>query len=268
MGKLRQYLGASLASLRNVALGGNARALRLAPRPRALVSYASECLFLDGTLNGRRRLPQRNVWEVLPPPADATIRLGNLGGDTWFGPLASYSVDLVNLCLLCRIVAPRVVFEIGTLRGYTTLHLALNSPPDARVYTLDVPRDGLARPRLATTLVDAQHVAASVGRDGYVFAGTEAEGRVTCLFGDSATFDYSPWHAGVDLFFIDGAHSYEYVRSDTLNALACVRPGGVVVWHDYGRVGVNGVSRWLEELSRDGRELYAVPGGSLAFMVA
>jgi hypothetical protein len=65
---------------------------------------------------------------------------------------------------------------------------------------------------------------------------------------------------------VDGAHSYEYVTSDTRNALACVRAGGVIAWHDFGRSGVNGVTRALRELTETGRQIYAVPGGSLAFM--
>src|SRR3712207_5275930 len=51
----------------------------------------------------------------------------------------SYTADLVSLCLICRILKPRTIFEIGTFRGYTALHFALNTPDDARVYTLDLP---------------------------------------------------------------------------------------------------------------------------------
>jgi hypothetical protein len=90
--------------------------------------------------------------------------------------------------------------------------------------------------------------------------------KVQPLFGDSATFNYSPYYGRIDLFFVDGSHSYEYVRSDTLNAMKCCRPGGVIAWHDFGRVGVNGVSRWLLEFSKQ-HPVYSVPGGSIAFCV-
>jgi hypothetical protein len=86
------------------------------------------------------------------------------------------------------------------------------------------------------------------------------------LFGDSAAFDFSPFHGAIDFFFIDGAHSYEYVRSDTLNALRCCHAGSVIAWHDFGRVVVDGVAKWVREFARD-REVYSVPGGSLAFTV-
>lgn len=76
---------------------------------------------------------------------------------------------------------------------------------------------------------------------------------------------YSPWHGQVDFFFVDGAHSYEYVKSDTENALRCVREGGIIAWHDFGRRGVNGVSRLIGELAAEGQKIYVVPGGSLAY---
>ena len=43
------------------------------------------------------------------------------------------------------------------------------------------------------------------------------------------------------------------------------RPGSVIAWHDFGRFGVNGVTRWLREFSRN-HAVYCVPGGSLAYM--
>lgn len=33
--------------------------------------------------------------------------------------------------------------------------------------------------------------------------------------------------------FIDGAHTYEYVKIDTDNALNLVNYNGYIVWHDY-----------------------------------
>jgi predicted O-methyltransferase YrrM len=249
---------------RNVLLGANLRALPLLLRPRSLIHYTSESLFLYKTTQGARALPQRNIADVLQGESVETLKLGSLEQSSWLEPVASYASDIVSLCLLCRRIRPQVIFEIGTLNGYTAYHFALNS--DARVYTLDLPKDNGAGVQLRTTAMDDAHINASRSMKEYCFTGTTVEGRVHTLFGDSATFDFSPYHAEVDLFFIDGAHSYEYVRADTENALKCVRPGGVIAWHDYGRVGVNGVSRFLHELSARGHEIYAVPGGSVAFM--
>jgi predicted O-methyltransferase YrrM len=256
--------------LRNLILGTNLASLPLLTRPNRLLGYVNENLFLLRTYGGGRKLEQRNVFEVFQTETAQAIVLGTLdrpavvNGEPWFHPLASYAADVVSLCLLCRIVRPKTVFEIGTLRGYTTYHLALNTDADARIFTLDLPREGTITPALKTTPTDRWHLSGMRPRE-YCFTGSEAARRIRTLFGDSATFDYSEFHGAVDLFFIDGAHSYEYVRSDTEQALRCCRPGGVIAWHDYGRAGVNGVSRWLHELAAT-RQVYAVPGGSLAFM--
>ncbi len=265
--RTREWLRLAGMALRNALLGGNAVALALVPRPRKLVEYTSESLFLFNALAGRRGLPEANVFEVLAAPATTPIALQLVRGTLGFAANASLTADLVSLCLLARILQPRRIFEIGTATGYSTLHLALNAPADATVFTLDLAPTGDARVALRTTWMDDAHIGPSVRR-GYprVFRGTEVERRIVPLFGDSATFDFSPYRGSIDLFFIDGAHSYEYVRNDTLRAFDSVRPGGVVAWHDFGRAGVNGVSRYLRELAATGRPIHAIPGGSLAFM--
>ncbi len=250
---------------RNVLLGGNVASLSLLGNPRQLVYYASETLFLYKKLNEKTGLTQRNVSEVFDANGVEDIALGHLNqGGNWFWH-ASFTADIINLCLLCRILKPKVVFEIGTYVGYTALHFALNTADDARIYTLDLPRDHDPSPALPITTMDVGLVKVHEDIGNYAFNQSDVAPKITCLYGDSAAFDFSPYTGAVDLFFIDGAHSYEYVRSDTLNALQCCHPGSVIAWHDFGRVGVNGVSRWLKEFAR-GRQVYAIRGGSLAFM--
>jgi predicted O-methyltransferase YrrM len=36
----------------------------------------------------------------------------------------------------------------------------------------------------------------------------------------------------MDLVFVDGAHTFEYVQNDSQKAWRMLKPGGVVVWHD------------------------------------
>jgi hypothetical protein len=266
--RFAQAAHAAAVVLRNAAIGGSLQALALAARPAKMAGYMAESRFLFRTYADRRGLPQRPVHEVLGGDPVQSIRLGNLDGDTWFRPLPSYLADLVALCMICTIRRPARVFEIGTLHGYTALHFALNTPDASVVYTLDLPRTGRNTPALPTTLVDDMHVTASLGSGGRCFDGHAVAGKIQPLYGDSATFDFSPYHRAIDFFFIDGAHSYEYVRSDTGNALRCVRPGGVIAWHDFGRSGVNGVSRWLLEMAAAGHRIWSVPGGSLAYMLA
>jgi predicted O-methyltransferase YrrM len=256
-----------MAALRNVLIGANARSLGLLRAPRSLVDYSTESLFLYKAFTTGRGLPEKNPFQVIEAPNTVDITLGNLNNpalpDTWFHQIGSKAVDIVNLSLICRLVQPRVVFEIGTLFGYTTQHLALNSPA-ATVYTLDLPLDEAAAPALDSTFMDRRLVAEHREVRRYCFDDTLEAERIVSLHGDSATFDFAPYSDRVDLFFIDGAHSYEYVRSDTLRALVCCHPGSVIAWHDFGRSGINGVTGWLREFSRR-QPVYVVPAGSLAF---
>lgn len=258
-------LRAAAVATRNVLLGGNLMSLPLVLRPTRLLRYASENLFQYRAMERRRVLPERHVLDFVGATAPVDVRLAP-NADAWCWSTPVFLLDLVSLCVLCRHTQPAVIFEIGTFLGHTALHLALNSPDDARVYTLDLPRDAPARTQLRTTLLDDAHIRGSRGAPAYAFTGSPVERKVVTLAGDSATFDFSPFHGRVDLFFIDGSHSYEYVRNDTLRALECCHPGSIVAWHDFGRMGVNGVSRWLRELAAGGREVFVTPGGSLAYM--
>lgn len=255
--------------LRNLLVGGNVlAAARALSRPRQAVSYVQDCLFTHENLFGRQGFVTKHVTAELGDGTPLPIVLAGAratGASSWFGPSASYVADLVSLCQLCRIVQPRAIFEIGTLKGFTAYHFALNSAPDTRVYTLDLP-PGTTATNLKTTVVDDLHIQTLPKRGALCFAGTPEADKIQCLLGDSAVFDFTPYHGRIDLFFIDGAHSYEYVKSDTEHALRCCRPGGVIAWHDAGRVGVNGVTRYLQELTGHSR-ICLVPGGSLAYMV-
>jgi Methyltransferase domain len=262
-----QVLETTLTVLRNVILGGNIISFSLLARPQEMVNYISESLFLYKTINSKRGVPQKNVYEVLPADNIETIRLGNLKGVAWFLTRASNAVDIVSLCLICQIIKPKIVFEIGTMWGYTSFHFALNTPDDTMIHTLDLPQNKNVGLKLKTTITDDIHIKSHSRSEQYCFENSDVASKIKCLFSDSADFDFSPFYNKVDFFFIDGAHSYEYVRSDTLNALKCCHPGSVIAWHDFGRVGVNGVTEFLLVLAKEGYDIYAIPGGSLAFTI-
>jgi len=262
--KVSQVISTARAILVSGVLGGNLAALALARRPSAALSYVQYGLF-GWRMIAHQGLPQRQFHDLFPTPAQVSVDLlpttGYLTG--WD---ANYTKDMLYLALLARVLAPKTVCEIGTLHGYTALLFALNTQAEAAVYTLDLPPDDSVTPALSTTIVDHAHIVSHARATRYLYECHPTGANVRQLYGDSARFDFSPYHGQVDLFFVDGAHSYEYVRSDTLQALSCVRPGGVIAWHDYGRWGVNGVSRWLHELARSGREVCRLPGSSLALL--
>jgi predicted O-methyltransferase YrrM len=247
--------------LRNMLLGGNIDSLLSLGQPRTAAYYATECRFLHRCIFPNGRLRSKNIWEALGAD-EIPVTLYGAAAEEWFRPMASYTADLVSMCMLCRLLKPKTILEIGTFRGSGALHWAGNAP-QAEVYTLDLPMD--TSPSLAVTEVDLAYVDVHARAKQMMFEGRPEAKRIHCLHGDSATFDFAPFEGKVDLLFIDGAHSYEYVRNDTLRAGSCCRPGSVIAWHDYGRVGFNGVSKWLHEFSREGKTIYRIPGGSLAY---
>ena len=163
----------------------------------------------------------------------------------------SGNVTLAELLAIVRLVrsrSPRTVFEIGTFDGRTTLAIASNCGPDAVVHTLDLPP--AAESTTAFPLDDAERQFVRKAQSGARVHSTDVAHKVRQHYGDSATFDWSPFvRDGVDFVFVDGSHAYEYARADSLSALAMLRGGrGTVVWHDYN--GWPGVSEALHELCR------------------
>jgi hypothetical protein len=58
--------------------------------------------------------------------------------------------------------------------------------------------------------------------------------RVCQIYSDTRTWDTRNYPRGFfDSAFIDGGHSYEIVANDTGLAIELVRPGGLVMWHDF-----------------------------------
>lgn len=188
-------------------------------------------------------LPAVDAAEVL---RDVPIRVREpLGADG--------NVSLLELTILNSLVAtrhPARIFEIGTFDGRTAMNFAANAPDDAVVYTLDLPAG--AGPALAVHADDEQFIERSQGgARGRRLLDSAESARVTLLEGDSATFDFSPYAGRMDMVFVDGAHSYDYVMSDSRKALNIAAPGALIVWHDYGEW--EGVTRALNELRASGQ---------------
>lgn len=170
-----------------------------------------------------------------------------------------YLADLF-LIKIVAMLQPRRVFEIGTNVGYSTRAIAMYGPPEIEVFTLDLEPHAV----LNQDMTDLDRIQEGRERLGSAWKGTQYERSITQLLGDSMTFDFSPYHRSIDLVYIDGSHSYPYVRSDTRNAMLMIRTGGVIVWDDYGSVRSEyGTTRYLEQLRQAGIPVYCLglPGG-------
>lgn len=186
-------------------------------------------------------LPRVDVTHVFSGIAEAEIALvKSLGAN------AEMSVtphEMAILCAIVRLTGARDILEIGTFDGRTALNLAANAPVDGMVTTVDLPPDwsrGLA--------IDVPHHAinaSGIAPSALKYRDTPFASKVSQVYGDSAALDWTTLGGPFDLVFVDGCHSYDYVVSDTAKALTCVRPGGLVIWHDYGMI--EDVSKAVDE---------------------
>jgi hypothetical protein len=188
-------------------------------------------------------LPRLELKKVMPGIELTSIVIHEALGRTFVTAL-----DLEELsCLLAivKFIEAKRIFEIGTSDGSTTVNLAANSAPDARIVTLDLPPDWSGNLSMEVP-ADYRNVT-NRGGIGKKFRNTSYENKIEQLFGDSAEMDWSQLGGPFDVIFIDGCHYYDYVAKDTENALKHLSPQGLVIWHDYG--SIKGVSDLVDETS-------------------
>lgn len=162
--------------------------------------------------------------------------------------------ELVHILSVIRFTGARRVLEIGTYDGFTALNVAANLEEGGQVCTVDLPQDREAFKGVVSNVSEVSLV-------GSKYRGEMEASRIKQFWADSATADWSGFGSPFDVIFIDGCHEYRYVRSDSLNALKHIHPGGTIFWHDYGFIA--DVSRAVDELARD-YPIHAIAGTRLA----
>lgn len=166
--------------------------------------------------------------------------------------------ESLTLAAVCQHVAPKKVFEIGTYKGASTLVMAMHTPPETEILTLDLPPQQRAT-KYPVDIGDITGVPFTVGE---LYRGTEFEPKIHQLYGDSGVFDFEGFYGKVDLVFVDGNHTYENVKTDSENAFRILSSGGVIIWDDYHPDWGPGVIRALHEITD--KCLYQIMGTRLA----
>lgn len=151
-----------------------------------------------------------------------------------------------------KVVGATRIFEFGTFMGGTTLNLALNTPEDARIFTLDLGASHAqaAEQHPADTPLTRTHLEAENALD---FSENPVRSKITTLKGDSTKFDFGPWADSIDLVFIDGGHDVVTAKSDTESALRMARKDrpACILWHDYHNWEYAGLTQYLDDLSQE-----------------
>jgi predicted O-methyltransferase YrrM len=138
--------------------------------------------------------------------------------------------EKIVIAILCNLLKPKMVIEIGTFRGETTDLMAHNLV-DADIYTLDLPADSTNHSYRPDP--DNLEVLKLRKPDSYIQPCYVTNSRIHQIYGDSAEFAFEKLNQTFELAFIDGAHSYEYVKNDTEKLLPLMKPGGWIIWDDY-----------------------------------
>jgi predicted O-methyltransferase YrrM len=150
-----------------------------------------------------------------------------------------------------RLPAGATVVEIGSWTGVGTCYLAagLRSGAGGHVYAVDTFRGTTLDPRTqagwsatvakmgGSTLPHFWRHLGLFGLEGLVEAVVEDSVRAAARFAGRQ----------IDLLFIDGDHVYEAVRADFEAWRSLVRPGGLILFHDYD-AGHPGVRRLVDEV--------------------
>lgn len=132
----------------------------------------------------------------------------------------SRTMDIAFLKSLCRKYEDCNYLEIGSWRGESLLNVAsivkkctsISLSKEEMIEFGMESKDADALNLLSQGLPNVQHIAAN-----------------------SHTFDFETLDDKFDVIFIDGDHSYEGVKSDTLNAFKLLRDqDSIIVWHDCG----------------------------------
>src|ERR1039457_6271518 len=138
-------------------------------------------------------LPSVNADELSETPS----KLSMDALDAVYGNVTG--LELVLISSFVHRTSPKNCFEIGTFDGRTTLNMALNSPPDGHVFTLDLPVSKIDSTQLPIDSWEKAWI--NKEQSGARFVAHIVSKKITQLYGDSAAFDFSPYFGKMDLIF-------------------------------------------------------------------
>lgn len=174
-----------------------------------------------------------------------------------------FAYEQLILAAIVRDAAPKCVIEFGTGQGAGALLLAANTPADTEIHTVDL--DPTARNDYTVKILRGDD---DVGA-AYKASAWRSRVRQMLVQPNESAAGFAHLKGRVDFAYIDGDHTYDGVRTDTLIALELIKPDATLAWHDFydfpdyireGRAK-RGVFPWLNEMAAKGEfSLYHIAG--------
>jgi predicted O-methyltransferase YrrM len=164
--------------------------------------------------------------------------------------------EIERLINLARSCSTRDALEIGCNSGRTSAALLRNVPTLRRMVGVDVPQ-GYVTER-AWQSREVPKVPGALAMD---------DDRFRLFLRSRGSFDLTPEDLGqFDFIFIDGDHGRAAVQHDSQLARACIRPGGIIAWHDFNLSEAVDVREVLNEYRAQGWPIKIIEGTWIAYM--
>jgi len=153
--------------------------------------------------------------------------------------------DYYFLCRIARALGVKKYFEIGTWVGLSAYNMAENAGKEVEIFSLDIPFD---HPDIKQFNIPKE-----------IFGRFSKKcPNIKHLKADSMKFDFVPYQKQFELVFVDGNHSFDYVKKDSKNALGLLKnDSSVIAWHDYilgGELNRNVLCGILEGIPESGHK--------------
>lgn len=197
--------------------------------------------------------------QLFPGIYDQSITLGKFEhkyGDSLNGN------GLIFLCALAKMGYSPIV-EFGTFRGRSTYNLAQNSKGE--ITTIDV-GDSIGPSVDINANIEHRDYPQFITGELFLNAPDNIRNKINLIIADSTKLDLSHLYNTIEMVIVDGGHSYEVCKSDSLKALKLIKEGGVIIWDDYGAYWP-GVRKALDELSSF-IKLYYLPREGIVLHIA
>jgi predicted O-methyltransferase YrrM len=180
---------------------------------------------------------------LVAPPDDALKHALATSTEGGLPPIQVAAVQGKLLELLVRAVGASTVLEVGTLGGYSTIHLARGLRPGGKVTTLEL---------------DEHH--ADVARENFVAAGLDD--KIEVIVGpaiESLRSLRASGYGPVDFMFVDAdkPNNTNYVRA----GLELSHPGSVIVVDNVVRGGAVAIDPLPDDGARGAHEVISFMGG-------